>query len=71
TLYALGKAASLSGDVASAEKAWRRVVALDKNTSLAAQAHFGLATLYRKQGKTAQAAQGLSEFRRIQGSEQK
>jgi tetratricopeptide (TPR) repeat protein len=66
TLYALGKAASLSGDAATAEKAWRSVVTLDKNTSLAAQAHFGLATLYRKQGKTAQAAQELSEFHRIQ-----
>src|SRR5215469_3955610 len=48
TLYALGKAASLDGDVVTAEKAWTKVVELEKTTSLAAQAHFGLAGLYRK-----------------------
>jgi len=43
TLYSLGKAASLDGNPAAAEKAWTRVIALEKETSLAAQAHFGLA----------------------------
>ena len=47
TLYSLGKAASLDGDKAAAEKAWLGVVALEKQGPIAAQAHFGLANLYR------------------------
>ena len=68
TLYSLGKAASLDGDVATAEKAWLRVTELEKNTSLAAQAHFGLAALYRKQGKTAQAQHEMQEFQKLQST---
>ena len=51
TLYSLGKAASLDGDAATAEQAWSKVIELEKKTSLAAQAHFGLAGLYRKQDR--------------------
>lgn len=68
TLYSLGKAASLDGHPATAEKAWLRVTALEKNTSLAAQTHFALATLYRKQGKTAQAQHEMQEFQRLQST---
>lgn len=68
TLYSLGKAASLDGEPATAEKAWLRVTALEKNTSLAAQTHFALATLYRKQGKTAQAQHEMQEFQRLQST---
>jgi tetratricopeptide (TPR) repeat protein len=68
TLYSLGKAASLTGDAATAEKTWARVVELEKNTSLAAQAHFGLAVLYRKQGKASQAQQEMQEFQKLQGT---
>jgi len=68
TLYSLGKAASLDGQPAAAEKAWRRVTELEKNTSLAAQTHFGLATLYRKQGKTAQAQHEMQEFQKLQST---
>ena len=66
TLYSLGKAASLDADLALAEKSWTRVVALEKETSLAAQAHFGLAGLYRKQGKAVQAQHEMQEFQRLQ-----
>ena len=66
TLYTLGKAASLNGDALIAEKAWTRVIELEKETSLAAQAHFGLASLYRKQGKTQQAQHEMQEFQRLQ-----
>jgi tetratricopeptide (TPR) repeat protein len=62
TLYALGKAQSLSGDAANAEKNWHRVIELEKKSDLAAQAHFGLATLYRKQGKQTEAAREMSEY---------
>jgi len=68
TLYSLGKAASLTGDAATAEKSWTRVVELEKDTSLAAQAHFGLAGLYRKQGKAPQAQHEMQEFQKLQGT---
>ena len=68
TLYSLGKAASLTGDAPTAEKSWLRVVELEKDTSLAAQSHFGLAALYRKQGKTAQAQKEMQEFQKLQST---
>jgi tetratricopeptide (TPR) repeat protein len=66
TLYSLGKAASLVGDSVTAEQAWSKVIGLEKNTGLAAQAHFGLAGLYRKQGKTADAQREMQEFQTLQ-----
>jgi len=66
TLYSLGKAASLEGDTATAEKEWTRLLSIEKETALAAQAHFGLAGLYRKQGKTAAAQHEMQEFQRLQ-----
>lgn len=71
TLYSLGKAASLDGDPAAAEKAWKAVSSLEKASSLAGQAHFGLATLYRKQGKTAEAEREMQEFRNMQSAGRK
>jgi tetratricopeptide (TPR) repeat protein len=68
TLYSLGKAASLEGDAAAAEKAWTKLLSIEKQTSLAAQAHFGLAGIYRKQGKTAEAKQEMLEFESLQNS---
>lgn len=68
TLYSLGKAASLTGDAAIAEKSWTKVIELEKDTSLAAQAHFGLAGLYRKQGKTQQAQHEMQEFQKLQST---
>ncbi|MGA2811744.1 MAG: tetratricopeptide repeat protein [Candidatus Acidiferrum sp.] len=68
TLYSLGKAASLVGDSHTAEQAWLKVVELEKNTSLAAQAHFGLAALYRKQGKTTESQREMQEFQKLQNT---
>jgi tetratricopeptide (TPR) repeat protein len=68
TLYTLGKASSLDGDAVAAEKAWTKVVELEKTTSLAAQAHFGLAGLYKKQGKTAQSQHEMKEFQKLQST---
>ena len=68
TLYALGKAASLSGDPAAAERAWLKVVSIEKESPIAAQAHFELAGLYRKQGKTAEAEREMQEFTKLQNS---
>ncbi len=68
TLYSLGKAASLEGDAAAAEKAWTKLLLIEKQSSLAAQAHFGLAGIYRKQGKTAEAKREMQEFENLQNS---
>lgn len=68
TLYSLGKAASLDDDAVTAERVWVSLLTIEKEGPLAAQAHFGLAGLYRKQGKTAEAAENMREFQRLQGS---
>ena len=68
TLYALGKAASLEGDNPAAEKAWTKLLSIEKQSSLAAQAHFGLAGIYRKQGKTAEAKREMQEFQSLQNN---
>jgi tetratricopeptide (TPR) repeat protein len=67
TLYSLGKAASLDGDAVAAEKEWTKLLSIEKDSSLAAQAHFGLAGLYRKQGKAAAAQHEMQEFQRLEG----
>ena len=68
TLYALAKAASLEGDWSAAEKGWVKVIGLEKASDLAAQAHFALANLYRKQGKTAEAEREMQEFQKLQNT---
>jgi tetratricopeptide (TPR) repeat protein len=68
TLYSLGKAASLDGDNSAAEKSWTKLLSIEKQTSLAAQAHFGLAGIYRKQGKAAEAKQEMQAFQSLQSS---
>lgn len=68
TLYSLGKATALDGDASDAEKAWTNLLSVEKEGALAAQAHFGLATLYRKQGKTSEAGAHMREFQRLQKS---
>jgi tetratricopeptide (TPR) repeat protein len=67
-LYSLGKAASLDGDSDSAQKAWFQLLNIEKDGPLAAQAHFGLAAIYRKRGNTEQANKEMREFQRLQGS---
>jgi tetratricopeptide (TPR) repeat protein len=68
TLYSLGKAASLEGDAAAAEKNWTKVISIEKDSQLSAQAHFGLAGIYRKQGKTAAAQHEMQQFQRLQAA---
>ena len=68
TLYSLGKAASLEGDSAAAQKAWTKLLSIEKDTSLAAQTHFALAGLYRKLGKTADSDREMQEFQKLQNS---
>lgn len=68
TLYALGKAALSENDSAAAESAWTKLLSIEKQSNLAGQAHFGLAGIYRKQGKTEKAAQEMQEFEKLQNS---
>ena len=68
TLYMLGKAASQDNDNALAIKSWTQLLSLEKDTPLAAQTHFGLSAIYRKQGKTADADREMELFRQLQGS---
>ncbi len=68
TLYMLGKAAAMDGDDGLAQKSWEHLLRVEKDTELAAQAHFGLAGIYRKQGKTADADRETEEFRKLQGN---
>ena len=66
TLYALGKTALLEGDVKEAEKSWLKLLSIEKDSDLAAQTHFALAGLYRKQGKVSEAEQEMQEFQKLQ-----
>ncbi len=65
TLYALGKAASMSGDAKAAEAVWKRQLTVEDRTRLAAKAHFGLAGIYRREGRTEEAAREMEAFRGI------
>jgi len=66
TLYALGKAAWLESDAPAAEKSWVALLSIEKEGELAAQTHFALAGLYRKQGKTPQSEKEMQEFQKLQ-----
>jgi len=68
TLYQLGKAAAMDGDDTTAQQSWQHLLSLEKNTALAAQAHFGLSGIYRKQGKRADAEREMEEFRKLQSN---
>lgn len=68
TLYMLGKAAVQDNDNVLAQKCWTHVLKLEDDTPLAAQAHFGLATIYRKEGKAADADREMEQFRKLQGN---
>jgi tetratricopeptide (TPR) repeat protein len=70
TLYALGKAAAVEGDASAAEKTWTHLLSIEKQTPLAAQAHFGLAGIYRKQGKAAEAKREMQEYQALQAPAQ-
>jgi tetratricopeptide (TPR) repeat protein len=68
TLYAMGKAASMHGDSSAATDDLNRVIALEPNGSLAAQAHFTLAGIYRKQGKSSQAQREMEQYQKLKGA---
>jgi tetratricopeptide (TPR) repeat protein len=65
-LYSLGKAALLESDPAAAEKSWLKLLSIEKDSDLAAQTHFALAGLYRRQGKKTDAEHEMQEFQKLQ-----
>jgi tetratricopeptide (TPR) repeat protein len=65
TLYAMGRALA-AADVTAAEQALISVLKIEQNTSLAAQAVLLLASIHRKQGKSALASREMEDYRRIQ-----
>ena len=67
-LYALGKAAASENDSPAAEKAWKRLLEIEKGSGLSAQTHFALAGLYRKQGKMEAAEREMDEFKKLQNT---
>lgn len=67
TLYALGKAYYLDGDAAAAREKWLDLLSVEKDSELAAQAHFGLSGIYREEGKTTEADKEMQEFQKIKG----
>jgi hypothetical protein len=56
----------MDGDNTMAQQSWQHLLSLEKDTALAAQAHFGLSGIYRKQGKSADADREMEEFRKLQ-----
>jgi len=66
TLYAMGRALA-AADASAAEQALTSVLKIEQNTSLAAQADLLLASIHRKQGKSAAASREMEDYRRIQG----
>lgn len=65
TLLELAKAYALAGELVPAEKLLRRLLELEDSSPLAESAHFQLAQLLRKQGKTTDAAREMSRFQEL------
>lgn len=68
TLFALGKTSALAGHTEAAVSAYRKQLTAEPTGPLAAQAHFALATLYRKQGKTTEAAREMEAYTHLHPS---
>jgi predicted Zn-dependent protease len=65
TLYALGRALAV-GDPKAAESALNRVIGIEKQTPLCAQAYLLLAGIHRKLGKPELATRDIEQYRNIQ-----
>jgi tetratricopeptide (TPR) repeat protein len=65
TLLELAKATAAAGDSRAAESLFQKVISLEKTSELARIAHFQLAQLYRKLGRTADAERELQLFQTI------
>lgn len=68
TLIELGKAMATAGETAGAEKMFQRVLELEKTSRLAETAHFQLAQIYRKLGRTADADREMKLFQQLRST---
>jgi tetratricopeptide (TPR) repeat protein len=69
TLLALGQALFAANDAARAEESWKKLLAVDRSSGLAAQAHSMLAALYRKAGKAAEAEREREAYQQLENRE--
>lgn len=65
TLLELGKGLTIAGELADAEKLLRKVLDAEKTSRLAESAHFQLAELYRRLGRSADADREISLFKEL------
>jgi tetratricopeptide (TPR) repeat protein len=65
TLLELGKLMTASGDLKSAEAYLTQALASERGTSLAQAAHFQLAQVYRKLGRTSEAEREMKAFQEL------
>jgi tetratricopeptide (TPR) repeat protein len=68
TLLELGKANAAAGDLAGAEKLFVQVLEHEKASPLAEAAHFQLAQIYRRLGRTNDADRAMKRFQEIRNS---
>jgi tetratricopeptide (TPR) repeat protein len=66
TLYAMARSL-VAADASAAEQALISMLKIEQNSPLAAQADLLLASIHRKQGKSALASREMEDYRRIQG----
>jgi tetratricopeptide (TPR) repeat protein len=66
TLLALGRAMFAADDAAGAEKSWMKLLEIDRSGEFAAQAHLGLATLYRRAGKSPEAEREMAAYQQLE-----
>jgi len=68
TLLELGKAMAAAGEPAQAEKPLRKVLELEPASALAETAHYQLAQIYRRMGRTEEADREMKLFQEIRKS---
>jgi Flp pilus assembly protein TadD len=61
----LGKALQAADNLKEAESTFREVVKTDANGALGEAAHYQLAQIYRKQGRTAEAETEIRKFQEL------
>lgn len=66
TLLALGQASFAANDSVRAEKSWMKALEIDHSSELAAQAHRGLAELYRNTGKSPEAERETNAYQQLE-----
>ena len=64
-LLALGRAASAAKDTSRAEASWTRLLGIDKQSAVAASAHFELAALYRRTGRPQDSDREMAEYEKL------